>query len=445
MPGHKGKSFLGSEKLDITEIAGADSLYGADGIILKSEKNAAKLFGTRKTLYSTEGSSQCIRAMLFLAKLNQNNKKRPVIVAARNAHKAFITAAALLDFDIIWLYPENENYSLCKCEISAAVLEKTLISLKEPPCAVYITSPDYLGGTADIKSLAAAAHKFNTLLLVDNAHGAYLHFIKSDVHPMDCGADICCDSAHKTLPVLTGGAYLHIAKNTNDLIAANSRRALAMFGSTSPSYLILQSLDLANKYIANGYSKKLTKTINKLNSLKSDIKKMGFTVEKSDPLKLTVNTAESGLSGTKFSQLLREKNIEIEYADPDFAVMMFTPENDENDFEKTANAFSFVKDYLSENRAENEQEQHRSSAIKNIKTEPLERYCTVREAMLCASETVLVENAVGRVAASPAASCPPAVPIAVSGEIISENTVEILKYYGFKTVEVMVTYPACAM
>ena len=136
MPGHKGASFLGWEGLDITEIEGADWLYGPEGIIRESEENAAGLFGTGQTLYSTEGSSQCIRAMAYLALLAFWEKSpgvRPAIIAGRNAHKSFLTACALLDFDIVWLFPENQDYSLCRCDISPARLEKALGETPTPP------------------------------------------------------------------------------------------------------------------------------------------------------------------------------------------------------------------------------------------------------------------------------------------------------------------------
>ena len=111
IPGHKGKDFLGMEQLDITEISGADSLYEADGIIAKSEENASSLFGCR-TVYSTEGSSQCIRAMLtLLLRYAKQQGRTPLIAAGRNAHKSFLTAAALLDIGVDWLYPaENPSY-----------------------------------------------------------------------------------------------------------------------------------------------------------------------------------------------------------------------------------------------------------------------------------------------------------------------------------------------
>ena len=201
MPGHKGKGTLGCEQWDITEIEGADALYEADGIIRQSCENASTLFGSATTLYSTEGSSQCIRAMLYLAITNRRHRGRPVVVAARNVHKAFVYAAALLDFDVVWLYPQQGVNSICSCPITAEQVESTLAGLEMPPAAVYLTSPDYMGGMADISAIAKVCHRHGTILAVDNAHGAYLKFLPQSLHPLDLGADICCDSAHKTLPV----------------------------------------------------------------------------------------------------------------------------------------------------------------------------------------------------------------------------------------------------
>ena len=125
MPGHKGRAFLGCEPFDITEIAGADSLYEADGIIAKSEANATQLFGSARTLFSTEGSSQCIRAMLHLCLCQRKPGTKPVVVAARNVHKAFVFACALLNFEIVWLWPEHMS-SLCACEVSPEIVLRTI-------------------------------------------------------------------------------------------------------------------------------------------------------------------------------------------------------------------------------------------------------------------------------------------------------------------------------
>ena len=148
MPGHKGKAFLGCEPWDLTEIPGADALYQAQGILRESEANAAALFGSQRTCYSTEGSSQCLRAMLYLAVCGTGSRR---VVAARNVHSAFVSAAALLDLEVTWLWPE-ESRSLCGCPVSPAQLEEALSLLPEPPAAVYLTSPDYLGAMAQLPS-----------------------------------------------------------------------------------------------------------------------------------------------------------------------------------------------------------------------------------------------------------------------------------------------------
>ena len=419
MPGHKGKGFLGAEKWDITEISGADSLYEAQGIIRTSELNASKLFGTGATFYSTEGSSQCIKAMLQLAVSHKETGKSNTVLAARNAHKAFLHAAALLDFEISWIYPK-EFTSLCSCAVTAEELEESLQKLELPPAAVYITSPDYLGGMCDIKALADVCHKNGTLLIVDNAHGAYTHFLEESCHPMDFGADMCCDSAHKTLPVLTGGAYLHISKNLDNSFRENAKNALAMFGSTSPSYLILASLDYCNKYLNSGYAERLKKCVLRLNSLKEKLEEKGIEVIKSDPLKLTVSGEEDMRIVAK---TLEKQGVCCEYADKDFLVMMFTPSNRKRDFKRVPKGLANLKPSAKEKNAA-------------CLSAP-QKAMSVRQAYFSKNETVPVSEAVGRVCACPTVSCPPAIPIVISGEVIGEKEIELFKTYAIDTVSVV--------
>ena len=269
MPGHKGVSFLGFENIDITEIKGADDLSCPEGIIKKSEENASNIFNTKCTVYSTGGSTQSINAMLYLAFLNRDKNTKPFVVAGRNAHKAFMFAAAKMGFQVEWVFPEKSN-SFCSAVIKKEDLENKLNSLNEKPFAVYITSPDYLGGITDIKSLSEVCKKHNIPLLVDNAHGAYSAFLKEPFHPILNGADMCCDSAHKTLPALTGCGYLHIEKNDSFSFSENVHEALTVFGSSSPSYLMLQSLDLCNKYISENIKSDLelcSEKVAKINKL----------------------------------------------------------------------------------------------------------------------------------------------------------------------------------
>lgn len=422
MPGHKGQPFLGCEHLDITEIAGADALYEATGIIAQSEANATALFGSQRTCYSTEGSSQCIRAMLYLALTNRFAGSSTTVVATRNVHKAFVYAAALLDLDVVWLWPEGDNHSLCGCPITAKQLEKTLDSLPSPPIAVYLTSPDYLGGQADIEALSEICHQYHTLLAVDNAHGAYLRFLTPSMHPLDLGADICCDSAHKTLPVLTGGAYLHISQTAPQALAEHAKSALALFGSTSPSYLTLASLDLCNAYLAKDYSSRLADTVSQLNILRSHLCSNGWEVESSDPLRLTIRVP-AGLTGLALSDTLRQNGVECEYADDDFLVLMATPENTPADFKRIAASFG-----------ENHNPPVPSTPLPLAKGSQV---VSIRQALFAPHETICVSKALGRICGAPTVSCPPAIPVAVSGERIGQEALALLKRYHIQTVDVL--------
>ncbi|MBQ5338629.1 MAG: amino acid decarboxylase, partial [Oscillospiraceae bacterium] len=175
MPGHKGTAWLGCEPYDLTEISGADELFAPEGIIAESEANASALFGCR-TLYSAEGSSLCIRAMLYLVMRHAAAAgRKPVIAAARNVHKTFLTAAALLHFDVQWIEPQQKE-SYLTGRISVSDLEQ-LLTINPKPAALWLTSPDYLGNLADIKPAADFCHKHDMLLIVDGAHGAYLRFL----------------------------------------------------------------------------------------------------------------------------------------------------------------------------------------------------------------------------------------------------------------------------
>ena len=446
MPGHKGQSLLGFEPWDITEIKGADELYGADGIIAQSEANATRLFGTVHTYYSTEGSSQCIRAMLCLAlQAAPAAGQRPVLLAARNAHKALLYAAALLDFDIQWLWPAPQDAgALCSCPVSAAKLEDALQGLAQQgqrPFGVYITSPDYLGGVQDIAALAEVCKDFGVPLLVDNAHGAYLRFLpQGGQHPIALGAAMCCDSGHKTLPVVTGGAYLHLGKNASVQDEAAVRNALALFGSTSPSYLILQSLDKCNQILSEGYPLRLLQCCGHLTRLRRELNEAaavkhcpGPLALESEPLKVTLDAAVLGLSGTELAEKLRAAKIECEYADPRYLVLMFTPDNPPQDFERLSAAVLRIAEELAGPVTLPEETAGEFAELER----GLHRRCTIRQAVFAPQEQLPAEQAVGRICAMPTVSCPPAIPIVVSGEQITPAAAAWMKRYHVEEVSVI--------
>lgn len=410
MPGHKGISFVGPEKYDITEISGADSLYEASGIIAESEANASRLFGCN-TFYTTEGSSHAIRAMLYLAlQLWDRKNEKPVILAGRNAHKSFINATASLDYCIEWIY--GDTY--LSCNINADMLEEKLKEMSAPPFALYITSPDYLGNVSDIASIGKVCKKHGILLFVDNAHGAYLKFMTPSQHPIDLGADMCCDSAHKTLPVLTGGAYLHISEDMPEATVNQAKNALSLFGSTSPSYLTLQSLDMANKYLNDGYREKLCRFIEATEKLKSQIK---IPMVGNELLKITLAPKSYGYTGTDLAMELEKKKIICEFADPDFTVLMLTPQTGKRGLLKIKKALNSIKKL--------------APITTDIPEIPKpEIAMSPREAMFSQKETADISQCTGRVLATASIGCPPAVPIIVSGEVIDERVVSCFKYYN---------------
>ena len=423
MPGHKGQPLLGMESLDITEIDGADVLYSANGIISESMENARRLFKSGRTLYSTEGSSLSIRAMLYLASLwGQSAGKDRLVLAGRNAHRVFHSAAALLDLDVKWLY--GNKGGLMRCDISPDTLQKALSECDRKPFAVYLTSPDYLGNMLDIGALSEICKRHGVLCLVDNAHGAYLNFLKDSLHPISLGAHMCADSAHKTLPALTGAGYLHISADVPREISEQADIGMALFASTSPSYLILQSLDAVNKYLDEDYSEKLSALCGGVFALRSRLTEKGYKLIGDEPIKLTVDAKAYGYYGYDLAKRLSERNIVCEHVDRDVIVLMLTPQTSEDDLARLEAALLSV---------------NKKAPIVEIPPMPLvgERVLTVREATLFPKERLSVKDAVGRILADSAVSCPPAVPIAVCGERVTENTLALFEYYGIDTVYVV--------
>lgn len=425
MPGHKGHVFFGLEPYDITEIEGADVLHHGDGIIAKSQQNASSLFGSGATHYSTEGSTHCIKAMLAILLMESPKKKaRPYILAARNVHRSMIDACALLDFDVKFLR-QKDSKSLCSSVIAAADVRSALQNAKELPLGVYVTSPDYLGQITDIKDVARVCAEFQVPLVTDNAHGAYRHFLDEGKHPLDMGVSMCCDSAHKTLPVLTGGAYLHIHRDFVDRFEPYAQQALSLFGSTSPSYIIMQSLDLCNLYMSENYRLELKNVINQIDTIKKEFYKLGIHIEESEELKIVIAACDSGYTGDEIAEEMREYKIECEYADWQNVVLMLTPQNTKKDFARLS---QWAQETKLVSKPKNALER------KDCMLGVTRQVVCIREAVMSASELVEVDHAVGRICASETISCPPAIPIAISGEMITSKMVQEFKKFEIEKV-----------
>jgi len=432
MPGHKGKSifdvFSNTPKespinainsFDITEITGADELYNPTGIILESEQNTAKFYGSKHTNFSASGSTLCIQAMLSLVA-----SAGDTIISARNVHASFVNTCGLLDINPVFIMPNCSEDFFVSFKVSA---EMVVQAIKKSPKAkaVYITSPDYLGGISDIGAIAKVCDKYEIPLVVDNAHGAYLKSLDDNSHPISLGATMCCDSAHKTLPVLTGGAYLHVSKKSS-ITKEQVKSRMSLFGSTSPSYLVLCSLDLNNKYLEELSSSDFTRLKIRVNQIKNLANKIGFTSIESyeDITKLTFNAFEVGLDGQGLKKHFNTFSIEPEYTSNKHVVLMLSPFNSQKDFDRVIAAIKEItpKPKITENG-------------QNICVP--KQSMSIRNALFCEREEIDIESAEGRVSAQLKIKCPPGVPIVIPGEIIDKSVQILLKRSSILTINVV--------
>lgn len=420
MPGHKGRhnGFLAeASQFDLTEVNGTDSLYESCECILECEKEYAKLFNSKCSLISASGSTLCIQTML--AMVAGKNKK---IIAGRNIHISAVNAMGLLGLEPIWVYPSFNNDNGVFGEISHDEIEKAIKNNNDVG-ACYITTPDYFGVLSDVKKIAEICHKYDIPLIVDNAHGAILKFLTPSYHPMDLGADMCCDSLHKTLPVLTGGAVLHIA---NEKYINSAKECMSLFGTTSPSYLIMQSIDMAIDYIKNNSAYDYNKLEKWVFQTKQLAVENGFSIPfgLTDKFKLVLGFAKLGYTPEQFYEKLKEYNIEPEYMSQTHCVFMPMPFNTQNELETV--------EALIKNTKPIGKEIFYDKLFTQPKTEK-----TIREAMFSPKITVNIDDACGKIAAAVKTKCPPGIPLLIPGEIIDKKIIKILKYYGILELNVI--------
>lgn len=420
MPGHKGQGipFMGeSLAFDITEVDGCDSLYDADGAILETEQRFAHLYGAGATLLSAGGSTLCIQTMLATAV-----PPGSIIVTARGVHTAAVSTMALLDLRPSWVYPRQDTQSGLALPVTPAEISATLEQNPEAK-AVYLTSPDYFGQLADLRGISSVCTKYNVPLLVDNAHGAHLHFLPTSLHPINQGANFCCDSLHKTLPALTGAALLH-CKDAELRASAKSR--MALFGSTSPSYLIMLSADALLPCLEGDIPERLAHLAVRVASLRNLATSKGFALprEPLDPVRLTVGFSRAGYGKEEFADIFRQAAMEPEYLDNSFCVLLPGVDQPQEDFTRLE---GFLRGFTPRKPI--------APALWTL--QPNAQAMPLRQATLAPWEQVCPEDAVGRIAASTVAPCPPGIPLVIPGERIGLDMADCLKFYGISRLNVV--------
>ncbi|MEQ6378668.1 aminotransferase class I/II-fold pyridoxal phosphate-dependent enzyme [Bacillaceae bacterium S4-13-56] len=316
VPGHKNGKITSEYFLkevfpfDVTELEGLDDLHHPEGVIKEAQEIAAEFFGADHTFFLVGGSTVGNLAMILSLCLEGDE-----IIVQRNSHKSVLHGLELAGAKPIFINPEYDKDVFRFGHPSYNELEKAILGHPKAK-AIMLTYPDYFGRTYDLQPMVDLAHKHGMIVCVDEAHG--VHFSTGAAFPMPAlryGADMVVQSAHKMAPALTMGAYLHI--QTQRINLERLKHVLQIVQSSSPSYLILASLDEARKYLANYNDENVMGIVQEIRSLFQSYKLwkvLPFEAKKDDPLKITLHLEE--YDPKEIKMLMEEQGIYLEMATP---------------------------------------------------------------------------------------------------------------------------------
>jgi arginine/lysine/ornithine decarboxylase len=425
VPGHKfgdvvlekGQSFFAEIlKLDATEITGLDDLHSPEGVILEAENLLTGLYQTEKSFFLINGSTVGNLAMILSV-----IKEDDVVLVQRNSHKSIMNAIRLAKARPVFISPEyDSDYSVAGGLTIEAV--KSAISQNPNAKALILTYPNYYGMTYDLKSIIDLAHIRSIPVLVDEAHG--VHFIAGDIFPpsaVELGADIIVQSAHKTLPAMTMGAFLHYQGRLVSL--SNLRFYLQALQSSSPSYPLMASLDLARSYLGTYEDEDLLYLQEEIENFRSVVQKLDTIrlLNQNDPLKITIQST-GGWSGFELQKNLESKGIFTELADP-YNVLFVLPllkRRMKHRMGEAAEKIAAVVDSMP--KGENKQEQ------KYINKEVSTLAVGYKEMEQQQTEFIPFEQSKGRICAESIIPYPPGIPLCLPGEEVKEEDLQTIVY-----------------
>lgn len=435
MPGHKRTDITEEGiipyNIDITEIHDFDNLHSPNGVIDEIQKKAAKLYNAKNAFIlingSTGGILSAIRSMT-----NQGDK----ILMARNCHKSVYNSAELFNLNVDYIFPDTDSRYNILTSVSPCDIEDKLTKHNDEIRLVIITSPTYEGVVSDIKSISEICHKHGAKLLVDEAHGA--HFPFSDSFPdeaLNCGADAAVLSLHKTLPSLTQTALLITNDSElSEILAEN----LAVFETSSPSYILMSSIEKCLDFCENSKDKFKEYCCN-LKTVREKLKNLKYLkiYDKSDTDfdydigKIVISAANANISGTKLAEILRNNyQIETEMAYSDYVIAMTSVCDTEKVFDMLSDALISIDSELSK-EADTER-----VPLKNLYTGKNFNAC---ELYKFNKETIPFQNSEFRTSAEYIWAYPPGIPLIVPGEIISKELINYIEYLSACKVEIMST------
>lgn len=423
------KRFPDFYRYDITEIEGFDDLHDARGLLCFLQRRAARVFHAEESFFLVNGSTGGILSAVAAAA-----KEGKKLLMARNCHRSVYNAVLLNRLQAEYLWPKMIEEFDVQGEITAAQIERR-IGNKQDICGVVITSPTYDGIISDVRKIAEAVHSCHIPLIVDEAHGA--HFALSEKAPesaVECGADIVINSLHKTLPALTQTAVLHVQGTLID--RARLREYLRVYQSSSPSYLLMASIDACVDYI----EREGKESYERLLAFKGWIDKKAADFshisimpqgKRRDPGKLVISVKNADMSGQELYRILFEKyHLQMEMAAPSYVLGILTGLDTWEGVERLVHALEEIDGNIAETSASAEGggELKKSAGMTDIyHTIPLPSGLSIYEAAGRERDWIFPEEAAGRVSGGFLYFYPPGIPFLVPGEIIGEKQVFLMK------------------
>ncbi|GFN35715.1 aminotransferase class I/II-fold pyridoxal phosphate-dependent enzyme [Tepidimicrobium xylanilyticum] len=436
MPGHKGRNTIINwgelvPQIDVTELPGLDNLHDSRGVIKESLTLAAKTFGAKETLYSVNGTTGGI--YIALAAITNPGDK---VLIQRNSHKSIYNGAILNRLDIDYVYPHyNEKYGLFTGINPESIEEK--LRANSDIKVVVITYPNYYGICSHIKRIADIVHKYDRILLVDEAHGS--HFIFSEKLPLPAlkaGADLSVQSIHKTLPSFTQTSMVHVGSNRVNIEKLKSMSSL--YQTTSPSYLFMASLEIARAYMEGEGRERLEKNILLIDELICKLKDMKgvylFTGDEEDKTIFDKDITKilfrmGNVPGPKISQILRKDyNIYLEMEDDRYCLALASVMNEERDFHLLGDAIMEIADNI----------MSQEGYIERVPIMPKpEIVLPLYEAFYRSKRAADLKDAAGKISGTFLIPYPPGIPVLCPGERITIGIIEYIEFLIEKGIEII--------
>lgn len=428
MPGHIGRGMPAPElqdisQLDVTEVPGLDDLHLSREIIEQSRVLLANAYGAQESYFLVNGATSGLHA-LFLALTSEGEK----VLVPRNAHRSFFGGMVLSGAVPVYLPVQTMDELGIALAVTCQDVTKLL---NESGKVVFLVSPSYYGTVPDLEHIASVVHESGRLLLVDEAHGAHFKF-SPDLPPsaLECGADAAVNGLHKTLPVLNQGACLHLAPGVNSQSVKN---AFSLLTTTSPSYPILASIELARALMEDKGESMLAQALDYAAQFRQKMRKLrGFKcyyeelqlipgVQGVDGLKILIGVGKTGLTGYELARILREKyEIQLEIAEQRYILALFSLFHKKEDWDYFYHALLEISKTI-------------DFTVK-VKSDAvvLPPYPTVvlspRQAFMTKVRKLPFTECRGKIAGEMVAAYPPGIPGLLPGEMITDTVMDYLKY-----------------